>query len=109
MLALATKLARVGGLDWNRLSPEFRAPSGCKQCNMTGYSGRTVMAEVLEVTPRIRAALSRNASTADLRAISVSEGMTTLVADGLRRAIAGKTSLAEVIKTLSPIYHAELG
>jgi len=76
---------------------------------MTGFQGRTVIAEALEVTPRMAAALTRGATIVDLRAIAVSEGMTTLACDGIRRAAQGKTSLAEVMKTVSPIYSAELG
>jgi type II secretory ATPase GspE/PulE/Tfp pilus assembly ATPase PilB-like protein len=57
----------------------------------------------------LAAALTRGGATADLRAIAVSEGMTTLASDGIRRAAQGRTSLAEVMKTVSAIYSAELG
>jgi type IV pilus assembly protein PilB len=76
---------------------------------MTGFRGRTVIAETLEVTPRVAAALTRGAASADLRAIAVSEGMVTLACDGIRRAAQGKTSLAEVMKTVSAIYNVEAG
>jgi general secretion pathway protein E len=108
-ITLARKLAQSNGLVWEALPSGFREPMGCKECNMTGFRGRTVIAEALEVTPRIAAALTRGAATADLRAIAVSEGMTTMACDGIRRAAEGRTSLAEVMQTVSAIYSAELG
>jgi len=107
-LTLAQKLARLGGLPWDALPKDFREPVGCKECNLIGFQGRTVTAETLEVTPRVAAALTRGATIMDLRAIAVSEGMTTLACDGIRRAAQGRTSLAEVMKTVSTIYSAEL-
>jgi len=107
-LTLAQKLARLGGLPWDALPKDFREPVGCKECNLIGFQGRTVIAEALEVTPRVAAALTRGATIMDLRAIAVSEGMTTLACDGIRRAAQGRTSLAEVMKTVSTIYSAEL-
>ena len=67
-----------------------------------------VMAEAMEITPGLTTALSNGASVAELRSIAVSEGMSTLAADGIRRAGKGETSLAEVIKTVSSVYAAEL-
>jgi type II secretory ATPase GspE/PulE/Tfp pilus assembly ATPase PilB-like protein len=108
-ITLARKLALFNGLVWEALPGDFREPMGCKECNMTGFQGRTVIAEAFEVTPRIAAALTRGAATADLRAIAVSEGMTTMACDGIRRAAEGRTSLAEVMQTVSAIYSAEMG
>lgn len=59
-----------------------------------------MMAEMLEVTPEIGKALRENASIDELRMIAVKQGMTTMAADGIRRAANGETSLAEVLRTL---------
>lgn len=107
-VTLARKLARLGGLPWDVLPGNFREPVGCKECHQTGFRDRTVIAEAMEITPRLTTALSNGATMADLRVIAVGEGMTTMAVDGIRRAAAGKTSLAEVMKTVSPIYTAEL-
>ena len=69
--------------------------------------GIAVIAEALEVTPRLAAALTRGATIMDLRAIAVSEGMTTLACDGIRRAAQGKTSLAEGDENSQP--HLQCG
>ena len=35
------------------IRPKFREPVGCRQCADTGFRGRTVIAEMLEVTPEV--------------------------------------------------------
>ena len=71
---------------------------GCEQCRQLGYRGRTVMAEALEMTPAIGGALMRGATVDELQAVAISQGMTTLAADGIRRAAAGRTTLDEVLR-----------
>jgi type II secretory ATPase GspE/PulE/Tfp pilus assembly ATPase PilB-like protein len=96
----AAELARAGGLDWAALPRAFRAPRGCAKCHQTGFRGRDVIAEALEVTPEIGAALRRGASLDELRTIAIGQGMTTMAADGVRRAAAGLTSLEEALRVL---------
>jgi type II secretory ATPase GspE/PulE/Tfp pilus assembly ATPase PilB-like protein len=99
-LSRAGELARAGGLDWDKLGRDFRTPIGCAKCHETGYSGRNVIAEVLAVTDELRTALGHGASLDELQAIAVREGMTTLAADGIRRAAEGQTSLEEVMRVV---------
>jgi excisionase family DNA binding protein len=99
-LARAIELCRAGGIDWDSLPNDFREPVGCNACSGTGYLGRNIIAEVLEVTPEIGAALRRNAPVDEMRAIAVGQGMTTMAADGVRKAAEGKTSLDEVLRVL---------
>jgi excisionase family DNA binding protein len=99
-LARAVEMCRAGGVDWDSLPKRFRKPVGCDKCNRTGYRGRDIITEILEVTPEIGAALRRNASVDEMRAIAVGQSMTTMAADGVRKAADGKTSLAEVLRVL---------
>ncbi len=66
----------------------------------TDFRGRNVIAEALEVTPEIGAALRRDAAVEELQAIAIRQGMTTLAADGIRRAARGETTLTEVLRVL---------
>ena len=100
-LERAEELARAGGLDWDAIPKKFRAPKGCTKCSGTGFRGRNAIAEALEVTPEIGSALMRDASVEDLRNIAVGQGMTTMAADGIRRAAAGETTLGEVQRVLA--------
>ena len=99
-LEVAAQSARDGGLDWPSLPKAFRGPVGCAKCHQTGFRGRDVIAEAMEVTPEIGEALRRGAATDELRALAVRQGMTTMAADGIRRAAEGATSLDEVLRVL---------
>ncbi|MEW6356926.1 MAG: ATPase, T2SS/T4P/T4SS family [Planctomycetota bacterium] len=99
-LIRAAQFARSGGLGWDTLPKQFRKAVGCKKCGQTGFKGRIAIVEVLEVTPEIASALRRGASVEELRTIAVGQGMTTMAADGIRRAANGTTTIAEVIRTL---------
>jgi excisionase family DNA binding protein len=102
-LARAENLARVGGLNWQALPRHFRGPVGCDKCGRLGFRGRTVIAETLEVTPEIAAALRRKGTVEEIRAIAVGQGITTMAADGIRRAAEGQVSLAEVLSAVGSI------
>ncbi len=101
-LRQAESLARAGGADWPGLAREWRRPVGCEKCRFTGHRGRTVIAEMLEVTPGIGAALRCGASAVEIRAMAVGQGMTTMAAHGILRAAAGETSLDEVLSVAPP-------
>ena len=100
-LAKAERLALAGGLDARTLEKTFRKPVGCPKCGRTGYKGRTLIAEMLEFTPEMGAALKAGAPVEELREIAVKNGMTTMAADGVRRATTGETSLDEVFRVLA--------
>ncbi len=99
-LRRAAELARSGGLGWDSLKAAFRGPTGCSECGQTGFKGRTVISEVLEITSEIGRALRAEASVDEIRSIAVSQGMTTLAADGIRRAAEGQVVLMEVLQIL---------
>jgi len=72
-----------------------RAP-GCPACRTTGFQGRMMIGEVLEVTRELRAALRQSATDQELRRIATSQGFTGMACDGVRKALAGLTTLDEV-------------
>jgi excisionase family DNA binding protein len=97
----AIETARTGGLDWDALDKGFCEPGGCERCRGLGYSALTPIAETLEVTGEIGAAVRRGAPAEEIRALGVGAGMTTMAADGLRRAAAGETTIDEVRRVLA--------
>ncbi|MHC4915753.1 MAG: GspE/PulE family protein, partial [Planctomycetota bacterium] len=99
-LKRAAELARSGGLGWDTLTDGFRGPTGCSECGQTGFRGRTVITEVLEMSAEIGRALRADASVDEIRAMAVSQGMTTMAADGIRRASQGQVVLMEVLQAL---------
>ncbi|MBV9866649.1 MAG: Flp pilus assembly complex ATPase component TadA [Abitibacteriaceae bacterium] len=79
----------------------FRRGQGCPKCRHTGYRGRTAIYEVLSWSPELAEATLRQAGEKELTEIAVAEGMKTLLADGARKAVAGVTTLDEVLRVVT--------
>ncbi len=76
----------------------FYKGNGCKVCEGSGYSGRTAIFEVLEISEKIKSLVS-NKKTSDLiKKQAMKEGMTTMVQDGVMKALMGETTLEEISK-----------
>ncbi len=73
---------------------------GCTGCRETGFRGRTGIFELHVVTDRVRAELARTLDAGALRDVAVSDGMTTLQADGWRAVRAGITTVEEVLRVV---------
>ena len=71
---------------------------GCRACAGTGYRGRTALHEVMPVTEEIERLAVERASAHDIQKVALGEGMDMLRTDGLRKAAAGDTTLAEVLR-----------
>ncbi len=87
------------GLNINDFeNTEFYHGTGCDNCSKTGYCGRTAILEFMYITPELREAIHRKLPIDELRKIARSNGMTTLMEDGLRLACTQITSLEEIIR-----------
>ncbi|MBC8022477.1 MAG: type II secretion system ATPase GspE [Burkholderiales bacterium] len=73
-------------------------PVGCAECAGTGYLGRICILEMLTMTDSIRSLIMRHATAGELRAAAISEGMETMFENGLRKSIAGVTTIEEVLR-----------
>jgi general secretion pathway protein E len=71
---------------------------GCRECAQTGYIGRISIMEMLPMTDPLRSLVMRHATSTDLRAEAIKEGMTTMYEDGMRKAVAGITTFEEVLR-----------
>jgi type IV pilus assembly protein PilB len=82
-----------------KISKSFNifVPSGCKKCNRTGYSGRTGVYEVLEMTPELAEIVLKYPSEAKIAEEAKRQGMITMKQDGILKVLAGITSLEEVL------------
>ena len=92
--------ATEGGYQAPRGTVFFQA-AGCEQCRGRGYRGEMGLYEVLTMTEPLAEAVLRRAPAKELAAIAVSGGMRTLLADGVRKAAAGQTTLEEVLRVTS--------
>ena len=95
------ELAARTGLDalatTGALPPIYRAV-GCPACGDTGYHGRTVIAELLVFDERLHRVVLGAPDASALRAAATAAGMVDLRTDGLRKVLAGVTSLDEVLR-----------
>jgi type II secretory ATPase GspE/PulE/Tfp pilus assembly ATPase PilB-like protein len=72
---------------------------GCEECQGTGYLGRIGIYEVLIVTQAMNRLIFKSSSANDILNQAVAEGMVTLKQDGYLKAMQGKTTIEEVIRT----------
>jgi type II secretory ATPase GspE/PulE/Tfp pilus assembly ATPase PilB-like protein len=71
--------------------------AGCEACGNTGYKGRLAVHELLVNDDGIKLAIAKRAPVEDVRRLAVAGGMTTLLQDGIEKAIAGKTDMKQVL------------
>ena len=71
---------------------------GCKECAQTGFFGRICIMEMLPMTDPLRSHVMRHATSTELRAEAIKEGMVTMYEDGMRKALAGITTFEEVLR-----------
>ncbi len=77
---------------------EFFEAKGCDECNGTGYSGRVVVAEVLEITPEVETLILESSHESDIVKVAVKQGMLSLNQEALIKAASGDTSISEALK-----------
>ncbi|MBP2635075.1 MAG: type secretion system protein GspE [Firmicutes bacterium] len=71
---------------------------GCAQCGFTGYRGRMGIHEVMPISPCIREMISRQATTDEITLRASKEGMVSMKEDGIQKALAGMTTIEEVMR-----------
>ncbi|MDF1551625.1 MAG: ATPase, T2SS/T4P/T4SS family [Deferrisomatales bacterium] len=81
----------------------FYRGKGCGYCSGSGYRGRTGIHEVLKVDEEIRELIIEKASTSQLRRVAYGKGFRDLRFDGLRKAVAGQTTLEEVVRVTKAV------
>lgn len=94
--SISAELAASSGLPQNA---EIFAPAGCIECRSTGYSGRTVIAEIMQVDAKIREMIYNGAPSGELRREAKRLGMETLREAAAKKALSGETSVEEMLFT----------
>jgi len=77
---------------------KFYAGAGCKECNDSGYMDREMICEVLSVTDKLSSLIAQGSSNDILREQAIKDGFISIFENGLQKAIAGITSLDEILK-----------
>ena len=73
-------------------------PVGCGACLQTGFRGRVLIAEMVQLDSRLRQAILAKADLDELEALLMSKGHTSMLADGERVVREGVTTQEELKK-----------
>jgi general secretion pathway protein E len=73
-------------------------PVGCDHCGGTGYIGRVSILELLVMSDTIRSMVMRHVTAGEIHQQAITEGMQTMYENGLRKAVAGITTIEEVLR-----------
>lgn len=76
---------------------------GCKECAGTGYRGRLCLTELLIMNDDIRRSIMQHANAAEIKKIAIQHGMETMYQNGLRKVMAGVTTLEEVMRVTEEV------
>lgn len=75
--------------------------TGCDACSGTGYKGRVGLFEVVVMTDALRSLIVQHPSFENIQQQVIVDGYVPLFVDGLRKVIAGVTSLSEVMRVIA--------
>jgi len=101
VMGQAWQLASSGGYTIPEDATFYQAV-GCDKCRGIGYHGRTGIYEFLELTPKLRDGFLRRKPFEEMQELAIKEGLRTLAANGIRKAVEGETSIDEVLRVVSP-------
>jgi type IV pilus assembly protein PilB len=81
---------------------ECYRPVGCEECFKTGYKGRVGINEILVFTSKIKELVLARAGEIKIKEAARNDGMMTMREDGLIKALAGLTTIEEVLRITAP-------
>jgi len=87
--------------DLKEFIPEgtkFYTGAGCRECGDTGYMGREMICEVLNISEDLSSLIAKAASKEALIEQAHKDGFIGIFENGIQKAIDGVTSLQEVLK-----------
>ncbi len=76
---------------------------GCDKCRRTGYTGRLGIYEMLVMDDSLRDLVTGNPDVTQLRKLCRERGLVTLRQDGFQKAIAGQTTVDEILRVTDSI------
>jgi len=78
-------------------NPIYKAnPDGCPECSGVGYSGRTVIGEILELTDEIKEMILAKKPLSEIKKQAMAQGMIPIRKNGLGKVMSGITSFEEL-------------
>jgi len=90
-------LQRLGLGNGEKEELKLARSRGCRQCNYTGYFGRTAIFQFFEINPRVKRLIFEGADMHVLRAEATRQGMRTLRESAVEKLRQGVTTVEEVL------------
>jgi len=101
----APEAAELQTLGWDPETtdelPTLYKAVGCGACGRTGFHGRFAIHEVLLVTEEVERLIVDRAHTEDIKKVALAQGMKTLRQTGMAQALAGTTSIEEILRVVA--------
>ncbi|HCI12930.1 MAG: type II secretion system protein E [Gallionellales bacterium GWA2_60_142] len=89
---------------WKDAKPaQVNVATGCLECRMTGYRGRTGIYEMLPLSAEMKKLIVKDAELGKIKALARQEGMRPLRLSGAEKVAAGLTTAEEIIKIAPPL------
>ncbi len=95
---LPEELADFGATPADVSDITFFKGRGCEECGHMGYRGRIGIFELMRATEEVRELINQRASTDDIHALALHQGMKTMRQDGWLKICVGVTTFEEVAK-----------
>ena len=86
-------------IGWS--GPIYKAsPRGCPKCGNSGYKGRVGIHELMTISEELIEGINKGMETAELKKISMRNGMKTLHQDSILKVKEGLTTMEEAVSTV---------
>ena len=98
-IVVTPEALREAGLDPDTLrGVDFYEGKGCLECDGTGFHGRMAIAELLDLSDRIRGLILERRPAAEIKKAAKEEGMIFLRDSALQKVFEGTTTIKEINK-----------
>ncbi len=91
-------LAELGLSRKTQPTAKFYKAIGCPGCAQSGYSGRTVIYELLVITDEVRSLILKHMDGGTIKKKAVEQGMRTLRECGVQKLLSGATTIEELVR-----------
>ena len=79
---------------------KISVPGKCKECNESGYKGRTGVFEAYTMSRDMEKLILKSPPISEVRDLAIAEGMITMLQDAYIKLINGITSIEEIERVL---------
>jgi general secretion pathway protein E len=96
--ASGDELVELGLKPHSGEAVQLRRGAGCLHCRNTGYVGRDGIFQIMSMSERIKSVIARQGTSLEILDVARQEGMRSLKAAAAEKALAGTTTVAEMLR-----------